>query len=70
MVIFGRSFTEADQRRVLWTVATTAVAAYPALFAALKSNWKAGVLAFLITIGSAAGSALKNWFLADSSPIK
>lgn len=70
MTILGREFTAADARRVAWTAIAAAVAAEPVLLAGLKSDKKAAVLAFVIVVGSAAVSAVKNWFLADSSPVK
>jgi hypothetical protein len=71
MTIFGRTFTDADLRRVIWTAVQAAVIAWPALLVGVKGgNLKASVLAFVITVGSAALSALKNWFLADGSDLK
>jgi hypothetical protein len=78
MKIFGKSFTPADMRRVIWTAGQaafgSAVVAYPVLLATLKSDKKAAAITFLVTVGgafaAAAASAFKNWFLADNSPIK
>jgi hypothetical protein len=78
MTILGREFTKADARRVLWTAGQAAfgaaVVAYPVLTANMKSNTKAAAVAFVASVGGAAVAALlsavKNWFLADTSPIK
>jgi uncharacterized membrane protein YphA (DoxX/SURF4 family) len=70
MTILGRTFTDADARRVAWTAIAAASVAFPTLLAGLKTNTKAAVLTFVIVVGSAAFSAVKNWFLTDSSPIK
>jgi len=70
MTILGREFTQADARRVVWTAIMAGSAAFPVLLSGIKSDPKAAVLAFAIGVGAAALSAVKNWFLADSSPIK
>lgn len=71
MTILGRTFTDADARRVAWTAIAAASVAFPTLLSGIKGgNTKASVLAFIIVVGSAAFSAVKNWFLADSSPVK
>jgi uncharacterized membrane protein YphA (DoxX/SURF4 family) len=70
MTILGRTFTDADARRVIWTAVQAGTVAFPVLLAGLKTNTKAALLTFVIAVGAAAGSALKNWFLADSSSVK
>ena len=70
MRILGREFTAADGRRVIWTAIEAGGIAYPALVIALKNDTKAALLAFGITVGGAVVAALKNWFLADTSPVK
>ena len=71
MTILGREFTDADARRVIWTAIGAAVTAYPILLAGIKGgDLKPAVLSFAAVVGAAAFSAVKNWFLADSSPIK
>jgi hypothetical protein len=70
MIILGREFTDADARRVVWTALMAGSTAFPVLLAGLKSNPKAAALSFAIVVGSATLSAVKNWFLADESPLK
>jgi hypothetical protein len=70
MTILGRSFTKADARRVLWTALQAAVAVFVAASVTDIKSAKVALLAAITAGGAAALSAVKNWFLADSSPAK
>lgn len=75
MTIFGKTFTSADLRRVVWTAIQAGGTAYVVLApgfwkAPNLANAKALIVGLVIAGGSAAVSAVKNWFLADSSGVK
>jgi hypothetical protein len=70
MTILGRSFTQADARRVLWTAGQAAVAVFVAAQVTDVKSAKVAALAAIAAAGAAALSAVKNWFLADASPVK
>ena len=75
MTIFGRTFNEADFRRVAWAAVQAGTAALAVL---APGFWKAPnmktaaamFVAFIVAAGAAAFSAVKNWFLADTSSLK
>lgn len=70
MTILGRTWTVADTRRVLWTAGQAALGVIAASTITDVKTAKVAALAAL-TVGLAtAASAVKNWWLADSSPVK
>ncbi len=70
MTILGRTFTKADARRVIWTAAQVAVGVVLAAKITDTKSAKVAALAALAAFGGAVLSAMKNWFLADDSPVK
>jgi hypothetical protein len=70
MTILGRTFTQADLRRVLWTAVQAGIAVVVASKITDVKSAKIALLAGLAAAGGALLSAVKNWFLADSSPVK
>ncbi len=70
MTILGRTFTQADARRVLWTAAQAAIGVFTATSIASVSDAKRAALTAGSAAIAAAISALKNWFLSDESPVK
>ncbi len=75
MTIIGRTFTTADLRKVVWTAAqafvSTAVILGSGFWKAPNfATGKAVFVACAIAAGSAALSALKNWWLSDASVVK
>jgi hypothetical protein len=68
--IFGKTLTQADLRRVAWTAVQAAVAVFVAAQVTDVKSAKVAALAAIAAAGAAALSALKNWWLADSSPVK
>jgi len=75
MTILGKTFTEADLRRVGWTAVQAGAAAAGVL---APGFWKAPnmatgqavLVAFVVAAAGAVVSAVKNWWLADSSSLK
>jgi uncharacterized protein YbjT (DUF2867 family) len=70
MTILGKSFTQADARRVIWTAIQAGVAVFVAASVTDVKTAKVAALAALTAAGAAALSAVKNWWLTDSSPVK
>jgi hypothetical protein len=70
MTILGKSFTQADARRVIWTAIQAGVAVFVAASVTDVKTAKVAALAALSAAGAAALSVIKNWWLADSSPVK
>jgi uncharacterized protein YbjT (DUF2867 family) len=70
MTILGKSFTQADARRVVWTALQAGVAVFVAASVTDVKSAKVAALAALTAAGAAALSAVKNLWLADSSPAK
>ncbi len=70
MTILGKTFTQADLRRVVWTAAQAAVAVLVASQVTDIKSAKVVATAALVAGLAAALSAVKNWFLADSSSLK
>lgn len=75
MTVLGRTFTRDDLRRVVWTAVQAGVSTF---FVLAPGFWKApnvdNAKALAISVAVAAGSALlsavKNWFLSDTSSLK
>jgi uncharacterized protein YbjT (DUF2867 family) len=70
MTILGKSFTQADARRVVWTALQAGVAVFVAASVTDVKSAKVAALAAITAAGAAALSAVKNWWLADASPAK
>lgn len=70
MTILGKSFTQADARRVVWTAVQAGIAVFVAAQVTDVKTAKVAALAALAAGGAAALSAIKNLWLADSSPVK
>jgi hypothetical protein len=75
MTILGKTLTLADARKILWTAGqafvSVAVVMASGLWAAPNlSNARAVVIACMTAAGAAGLSAVKNWWLADSSGYK
>jgi hypothetical protein len=70
MTILGRTFTQADIRRVVWTALQAGAAVFVAASVTDVKSAKVALLAGLTAAGAAALSAVKNLWLSDDNPIK
>jgi hypothetical protein len=70
VTILGKSFTQADARRVIWTAIQAGIAVLVVSQITDIKSAKVAALTALTAAGAAALSAVKNWWLADASPVK
>lgn len=70
MTVLGKTFTQADARRVIWTALQAGFATGVLTTIVDVKTAKAAVVVFGGAALAAALSAVKNWWLADSSPVK